>query len=155
MTESTADVTIVRVIPAQPREVFEAWLDPDALSRFMCPPEGTAVSRVDVDPRAGGKFLIVMRVGERELPHRGEYLEIERYERLAFTWHSAFAGLDSRVVLQFEPAPNGQTKLTLHHAGLHEESNRRRHESGWNGILSALDATIISRAIPSAGASTP
>lgn len=137
-------VTLTRIIPAPPRNVFEAWLDPGVLARFMCPAEGTTVSRVDVAPHVGGAFSIVMRVGTRDLPHTGEYLEIERYERLVFTWLSWHAGPGSRVTLRFEPTADGQTKLTLEHVGLVDELARGRHETGWTGILEAL-AVVCSR----------
>lgn len=146
MTGSTTDVTITRIIPAEPRDVFEAWLAPKSLSSFMCPAEGTTVSKVEVEPRVGGTFLVVMCVGGHELPHRGEYLQIDRYTRLAFTWRSAVAGNDGRVTLCFESAPNGRTKLTLHHSKLNDESVRRRHESGWTRILSELSVLLIARA---------
>ena len=131
------DLTLVRTIPAPPRRVFEAWLDQRALLRFMCPAEGASVSRVEVEPRVGGSFLIVMNVGGLDLPHRGEYLEIERYQRLVFTWNSAPAGEGSRVTLRFEALPNEQTRLTLEHAGL-AQAARAPHQSGWTHILGEL-----------------
>ncbi len=138
---STPDVTLVRTIPAPPRQVFEAWLDERALLRFMCPADGSSVSKVEVDPRVGGQFLIVMNVGGKDLPHRGEYLEIERYERLVFSWNSAPAGEGSRVTLRFEALPGEQTRLTLEHVGLAEEA-RAPHESGWTHILGQLTNVV-------------
>jgi uncharacterized protein YndB with AHSA1/START domain len=137
MTEP--QLTLVRDIPAAPRAVFEAFLDTDALARIMCPAAGMIVRRVEVDARVGGSFLIVMRIGEQDLPHRGEYLEIVPYERLSFTWlsHVAFAG--SRVTLRFEPLANGHTRLTLVHAGLRDEEIRRKHDGGWSHILQNLE----------------
>ncbi|HKQ68151.1 MAG TPA: SRPBCC family protein, partial [Polyangiaceae bacterium] len=81
--------------------------------------------------------LIVMNVGGLDLPHRGEYLEIERYQRLVFTWNSAPAGEGSRVTLRFEALPNEQTRLTLEHAGL-AQAARAPHQSGWTHILGEL-----------------
>ncbi len=142
MTASSTDerfsLTLTKVIPAPPRVVFEAWLDPQALANFMCPSEGTTLSRVETDPRVGGKFLIVMKVGDKELPHRGEYRAIDRFERLVFTWHSAAAGPDSLVTLRLEALGGTETRLTLEHTGLGSEPARARHEQGWTGILSAL-----------------
>jgi uncharacterized protein YndB with AHSA1/START domain len=133
----TPDVTLVRTIPAPPRRVFEAWLDERALLRFMCPAEGASVSRVEVDARVGGSFLIVMKVGGQELPHRGQYLEIEPYQRLVFSWISAHAGEGSRVTLRFEALPDEQTRITLEHVGL-AEAARAPHDSGWTHILGEL-----------------
>jgi uncharacterized protein YndB with AHSA1/START domain len=96
---------VERLVPAPPRMVFEAWLDPEALGRFMCPTPGSRVTRVECDARVGGKFLIVMNVGGQDLPHHGEYLEIARYTRLVFTWLSVYAGEGSRVTLRSPSIP--------------------------------------------------
>jgi uncharacterized protein YndB with AHSA1/START domain len=138
--DSYPAVTIERVVPAPPKAVFEAWLDPEALRRFMWPEPGARVTRAESDARVGGKFLVVMHVGGRDLPHHGEYLEIERYTRLVFTWRSHLAGEGSRVTLRFTEAPGGHTKLTLVHTGLPDPEVRDMHHGGWSSILSELAA---------------
>jgi uncharacterized protein YndB with AHSA1/START domain len=139
MSEQNRPLRLVKEVPAPPERVFEAWLDPAALARFMCPAEGSSVARAEVDARAGGAFLIVMHIGGQDLPHRGEYLEIVPHERLVFTWLSHVAGPGSRVTLTFEPLASGHTRLTLEHVGL-DESVRGKHEQGWTQILKALAA---------------
>ena len=136
--DQSAIVTLTKIVPAAPPVVFEAWLDPKALAKFMCPAEGSTVSEVEVDARVGGKFLIVMNVGGEKRPHQGEYLAIDRFERLAFTWRSAVAGPGSEVTLRFEPVGTAETKLTLEHVGLENELHRSQHESGWTRILGEL-----------------
>ena len=96
------------------------------------------VTRAECDPRVGGEFLIVMNVEGHDLPHRGEYLEIERYTRIVFTWRSHLAGEGSRVTLQFAEGPPGQTRLTLEHVGLADADIRSMHRDGWSHILSEL-----------------
>jgi uncharacterized protein YndB with AHSA1/START domain len=105
-------LTVERVIPATPAVVFQAWLDPQALARFMCPAPGMTVGRVTVDPRVGGDFLIVMKTGDQEMPHHGTYQVIDPPHRLVFSWHSKHAGMtgDSQVTLtlprpRLTPAP--------------------------------------------------
>ena len=142
MNDSVPKVLVERLVPAPPRTVFEAWLDPEALRHFMCPAPGARVTRAECDPRVGGKFLIVMNVGGQDLPHRGEYVEIERYTRMEFTWVSAHAGEGSRVTLRFAESPGGQTKLMLEHVGLADAEIRSRHHSGWSNILAELSAFV-------------
>src|SRR5690606_34157688 len=48
----TAAVRLERLIPAPPREVYDAWLDPALLLRWMAP--GFDVTRAEVDARVGG-----------------------------------------------------------------------------------------------------
>jgi uncharacterized protein YndB with AHSA1/START domain len=141
MSETNPSLRLVKEVPAPPHRVFDAWLDPTALTRFMCPAEGSRVAKAEVDARVGGAFLIVMHIGGRDLPHRGEYLEIVPYERLVFTWLSHVAGPGSRVSLTFEPLANDRTRLTLEHEGL-DESVRGKHEQGWTLILNALAAAV-------------
>jgi uncharacterized protein YndB with AHSA1/START domain len=140
MNDSAEKVVVERLIPASPRKVFEAWLDPEALRRFMCPAPGSRVTRAESDARVGGKFLIVMHVGGQDVPHRGEYLEITRHTRLAFTWRSVHAGEGSRVTLHFAEVPGGQTRLRLEHVGLADAETRARHHDGWSNILKELSA---------------
>jgi uncharacterized protein YndB with AHSA1/START domain len=130
-----------RTIWAPIRTVFEAWLDPEALARFMCPQEGMRTGAIEVDARVGGAFLITMYLGDRELPHRGEYLAIDRYTRLVFTWRSHHAGEGSKVTLTFSEPDVGRTKLVLEHEGL-EDSAIAAHTSGWTSILAALDGSL-------------
>ena len=137
MTQTAPSVVIERIIPAPPRVVFDAWLDVEALQRFMCGGPGVRVTTVESDPRVGGRFLIVMNVEGHDISHRGEYLEIERYKRLSFTWLSPYAGEGSRVTLLFAETENGETQLTLEHVGL-VESERSKHHVGWSHILTEL-----------------
>jgi len=142
MNES-ATVVVERLIPAPPQTVFEAWLDPAALRRFMHGSPGTRVTHAESDPRVGGKFLIMMNVGGQDLPHRGEYLEIERYTRLVFTWISIHAAEGSRVTVRFTEMPGGQTKVTLEHVGLTSAEVRAGHHAGWSHILAELAALVV------------
>lgn len=140
--DSAAAVRIERIVPAPPKAVFEAWLDADALRRFMSPEPGAHVTRAESDARVGGKFLIVMNVGGQDLPHHGEYVAIERYTRLVFTWLSHLAGDGSLVTLHFAPSRGGKTKLTLVHTGLADARIREMHHGGWSGIFSTLASML-------------
>jgi uncharacterized protein YndB with AHSA1/START domain len=142
MNDAAPAVMIERLIPAPPPAVFEAWLDREALQRFMCGGPGVRVTRAECDPRVGGQFLIVMNVQGHDLPHRGDYLEIERHKRIVFTWLSHLAGEGSRVTLTFEEAPGGQTRLTLEHVGLADADIRGKHHGGWSHILTELSELV-------------
>jgi uncharacterized protein YndB with AHSA1/START domain len=134
-------IRLERTFPVPARTVFEAWLDPEALARFMCPAEGMRTGAIAVDPRVGGVFSIVMILGERELPHTGVYLAIDRYTKLEFTWRSHVAGEGSRVSLSFEALGGQRTRLVLEHVGL-EDIAVAAHTSGWTSILAALGGMV-------------
>ena len=141
MTESF-ELTIKKIIPAPVKTVFEAWLDPAALARFMKPGEGMEDARVDVDAREGGSYLIVMKAGDKEIAHRGEYKTIDRYTRLAFTWLSDFTIPGSTVTLDFAERGPDQTEVTLHHVGFPNQSARDSHEGGWSEILDMMSKAV-------------
>ena len=91
--------------------------------------------RVEIDAKVGGSFLIVMKAGDQELPHRGEYKLIDRHQKLVFTWISAYTIPDSTVTLSFEKLGPKETKVVLHHVGFPNEESRTNHEGGWGRIL--------------------
>ena len=124
-------------VPAAPEKVFDAWLDPETLKRFMCPMEGTSVLRAETDPRVGGRYDILMSNEMGEIPHWGEYREIDRPNRLVFTWNSPHAAPDSIVTLTFEGASGG-TDVTLVHDRFPSDGSRDGHEKGWTSILAGL-----------------
>jgi uncharacterized protein YndB with AHSA1/START domain len=123
-----------------PRErVFDAWLDPQRLARFLCAGD-THVARIDVDPRVGGAFRVVMASARGEYDHHGRYVEIARPERLRFTWISAATnGGETEVTVTFETVDGG-TRVTLVHVGLPNERAAEEHDSGWQSILRKCSA---------------
>ncbi len=143
MTETPNDLslTVARTIKAPVEKVFDAWLDPDMLSRFMTPGEDVTVPSVTVDPVEGGSFEILMKVGEKEIPHSGVYKTIDRHRRLVFTWESPHSIDGSTVTLDFVPVDGG-TEVTLTQVSFSSEDSRDGHEEGWNAILAALASTV-------------
>jgi uncharacterized protein YndB with AHSA1/START domain len=128
-------VRVSRRIGAPPERVFDAWLDPQSLSVWMCP-GATTRAEATLEPRVGGRFRIVMHGEGKTYEHTGEYQVIERPRRLVFTWASAFAG-ETRVSVEFEPADGG-TKLTLTHEGFVDAEVAKKHKGGWGEILAKL-----------------
>ncbi len=141
MTE--LELTVSRTITASREKVFNAWLAPDMLAKFMAPPSGGAApSKVSNDPVKGGRFSIVMVTPEKDVPHSGTYLEIDPFSRLSFTWESPHSLSDSVVTIDFaEPAP-GATEITLRHVKFRSEDSRNGHKQGWTAIIDNLVANL-------------
>jgi uncharacterized protein YndB with AHSA1/START domain len=79
------ELFLERVIDASPEKLFRAWTEPDLLKQWFTPKPWT-VSRVELELRAGGKNLVVMRSPEgQEFPNRGIYLEVSTNKRLVLT----------------------------------------------------------------------
>lgn len=138
---SQLELTVTRRIAAPAKRIFDAWLDPKMLARFMTPGEGMTVPHAATDPKVGGKFRIVMQRGDQEIPHEGVYKEIDPYGRLAFTWKSPFSNGDSTVTLTLGEVAGG-TDVTLHHVRFASEESRDNHMKGWGAILAALETAL-------------
>src|SRR5262245_45568656 len=132
MTTPRVEVSIT--IRAARERVFDAWLDPDRLARFLCA-GATHVARVAVDAREGGQFHVVMASERGQYDHHGHFVEIARPERLRFTWTSAAtSGVATDVTVTFEEIDEG-TRVTLVHVGLPHDAAAAEHTSGWQSIL--------------------
>lgn len=132
-----------RTYPASRERVFDAWLDPKAMRRFMGPEGCTA--DVTVDARIGGAYHIVMNTPDGEMIVRGKYDEIRRPERIGFSWawdedDPALAN-ESHVTLDFN-AKDGGTELVLTHDRLRDAKSRDSHAHGWTSIIENLDAVV-------------
>ena len=140
-TDTPLTLTVSHRYRAPREAVFDAWLDPGMLQRFMQPGPGMSVPRADTDPREGGRFDIVMEADGQEIPHHGIYRSIERPERLVFTWQSPYSVPDSTVTLTFAEVEGG-TEVTLTHVRFADEGARDNHRGGWTAILAALETAL-------------
>jgi uncharacterized protein YndB with AHSA1/START domain len=59
MTRDPATTLVVVRRPVPRERVFAASLDPASLARWMCPGDVTSAT-IEVDPRVGGTFRILM-----------------------------------------------------------------------------------------------
>lgn len=136
---------LTQFVSASVERVFDAWLDPLLLEEFMRTGPTQTVGRVETDPRVGGRYMIEMVTENGAIPHHGEYRELDRPNRLAFTWNSPHASPDSLVTLTFRAVPGG-TEVTLEHDRFPSEQERGGHERGWTAILDRLAAALESEA---------
>jgi uncharacterized protein YndB with AHSA1/START domain len=136
MTELT--VNISKIIHAPIEKVFDAWLNPRMLSKFIIPMPGMPEPEVKNDAREGGGFTIIMHVDDEKLPHTGKYLEINRPNKLVFTWASRYSLDDSTVTLSCTKIDDNKTNVTLTQVKFINEKERSGHEEGWGNILDKL-----------------
>jgi uncharacterized protein YndB with AHSA1/START domain len=137
MTDLTVNVT--KIIHAPIEKVFDAWLNPETLSQFILPMTGMPQPQVETDAREGGKFKIIMQVGDDKIPHTGRYIEINRPNKLVFTWESPFSTDGSTVTLKFNDVGENRTNIDLTHIKFIDEERRENHEGGWGNILESLN----------------
>lgn len=134
-----AAVVVRRNIAASAEDLFDAWLDPEALAIWMRPGAAVHTTQAKVEPRVGGRFEINMHADSGVIPHRGVYQVIDRPRRLVFTWFSPHTGdRDSLVTVDFLPRGD-RTEVVVTHEQL-PEAKREAHNGGWTQALEKLDA---------------
>jgi uncharacterized protein YndB with AHSA1/START domain len=133
----SAAVVVRRVIAASAEDLFDAWLDPEALAIWMRPgPVQSAVATVE--PRVGGSYEITMQGQSGPIVHKGVYQQIDRPKRLAFTWASKGTDMrDTLVTVDFVPR-SGQTEVIVTHEQL-PAAAMSSHSVGWTSGLAHLD----------------
>ena len=140
MTDLTVNVS--KIIEAPITKVFDAWLDPNTLAKFMLPMPGMEDSQVENEPHERGAFTIIMQVGDNKIPHTGKYLEIDRPKKLAFTWESPESVDDSVVTLNLTKLSDNKTNIELIHVKFIDEKRRSNHEGGWGNIINKLNEVV-------------
>ena len=130
---------------ASAERVFDAWLDPVWIGRFMFGPHlrDEQVVSLENDPRIGGQFHYKVTRAGAEIDHTGTYREIDRPRRLVFTWGvDEEQGDQSVVTIMIEPEGDGCV-LALTHA-LHPNwaEYAERTQAGWTKIVGDLAAAL-------------
>ena len=130
-------LTVSKFIAAPVEKVFNAWLDPVMMSKFMTPGEGMSVEDAKSNPVEGGEFSLLMIAKEGKLPHGGVYKRISPFSAIEFSWLSPFSVEGSTVSLTFLPKEGG-TEIELNHVKFLDEETRDNHAGGWTAILDSL-----------------
>ena len=133
---------VEKTIKAPIERVFNAWLDPEMIKKFMVPMEGAFVRDAVVDARVGGQFAFVFMAGENEIPHKGTYHEITPHSRLVFGWQSPHSADDSVVTLNFKAINDKETYVVLEQQKFLNDDAVASHKGGWTSILDTLAATM-------------
>jgi uncharacterized protein YndB with AHSA1/START domain len=152
---SVADVTTLRVertLDAPAEDVFDAWTNPEVLRRWWGIDPSHRVPVAEVDLRVGGAYRLAMERPDGTMHTvQGEYREVSRPERLAYTWawveEDGSTGHVSTVTVRFRGA-GARTTVVIEHSELPSAESRERHAHGWSASLTNLERCVF----PGAGA---
>jgi uncharacterized protein YndB with AHSA1/START domain len=129
---------VSRRIAAPPERVFDAWLDPEGVRRWLFATPDGVMERVEIDPRVGGRFEIDERRGDQLAEHFGEYLEIDRPRRLVFSFAAMRDAGFTRVTVTIVPDSDGSLVTLVHEMDPRWADYEERTREGWTKILAGL-----------------
>jgi uncharacterized protein YndB with AHSA1/START domain/uncharacterized glyoxalase superfamily protein PhnB len=147
---STAPAVRARVrrqFRVQAEDVYDAWIDPAKIRQWFAPGMGE-IRDVEIDARVGGRFRIVQRREHGDATHTGEYLELERPRRLAFTWSTPPQPDQSRVHIEIGAVADGCELTLTHEMEPRWAPHVDRIERGWSTQLDAMATMLEHRADP-------
>jgi uncharacterized protein YndB with AHSA1/START domain len=137
-------VTVERLIPGPPAEVFDAFTNREVCTLWFKPDPGMKTTHLELDLRVGGLFRVALTSPQGDMAVSCTYLRVERPGRLEFTWtweKGPHAGEPpSHVTVLFEEA-GASTRVTVIHDLLANRETAKSHERGWAASLALLGET--------------
>lgn len=104
---TTITLKMVREFEVPPEKVFEAWLNPELMRKWLFTLTNTNKA-VENEPVEGGKWEIIDHREGTDYRAIGEYLEIKKYERLVFTFKMPqFSESEDKLTVEFKDVQNG------------------------------------------------
>ena len=142
-------VRLHRVLTTTPEKIYRAFLDPDALARWL-PPNGFTGKVHLLEAKVGGKHRLSFTNFTTGDSHSfgGEYLELVPNERLRYTDRFDDANLpgEMRVTVNLKAVSCG-TELTIAQEGIPEVVPLEACYLGWQESLRNL-ARLVEPNIP-------
>lgn len=149
MAESGNTVHLHRVLRAPPERVYRAFIEPDALAKWM-PPHGYTGTVHELDARVGGSYRMSFTNFTTGKSHSfgGEYKELIPNERLRYTDRFEQPGPagEMNVTISLRKVACG-TELTIVQEGLPAEIPLEFCYLGWQESLQLL-ANLVDPEIP-------
>ncbi|WP_439520166.1 SRPBCC family protein [Hydrogenophaga sp.] len=146
---ATGTVTLHRVLPAPPERVYRAFIDPDAMPKWL-PPHGFTGRVLHMDARVGGSYRMQFTNFSNGQSHAfgGDYLELVPNERIVHTDKFDDPNLpgEMRVTLTFKAVSVG-TELHVEQTGIPAVIPVEACYLGWQESLQLL-TLLVSAEIP-------
>jgi uncharacterized protein YndB with AHSA1/START domain len=142
-------VRLHRVLTAKPEKVYRAFIEPDAMAKWL-PPNGFTCTVHQMDPKVGGSYRMSFRNFTTGHSHSfgGKYLELLRNERLRYTDRFEDPNLpgEIQVTVTLRRVSVG-TEVNIEQAGLPDVIPIEACYLGWQESLRNL-AKLVEPEIP-------
>lgn len=142
-------VRLHRVLRAPPERVYRAFLEPQAMARWL-PPRGFTCEVQQMEARVGGRFRMSFTNFGNGQSHSfgGEYLELVPATRLRYTDRFDDPNLPGELLVTVDLRPViGGTELSVTQAGIPEVIPLEMCYLGWQESLLQL-ADLVEPEIP-------
>jgi uncharacterized protein YndB with AHSA1/START domain len=141
---STSTIRLHRVLRATPERIYRAFLDPDAMVKWL-PPNGFTGKVHQMDARAGGRYRMSFTNFTTGRIHSfgGTYLELVPHERVSYTDSSDDPNLpgEMRTTLTLRKGSFG-TELDVVQEGIPEAIPPEACYLGWQESLVLLGKLV-------------
>jgi uncharacterized protein YndB with AHSA1/START domain len=137
-------VRLHRVLPTKPEKIYRAFLEPDALARWV-PPNGFTGKVHQLDAKVGGKHRMSFTNFTTGSSHScgGEYLELVPNERLRYSDRFDDANLPGEITVTVTlKAVSCGTELTITQEGIPEPIPLEACYLGWQESLRNLSRLV-------------
>ena len=149
MSTPTGTVRFHRVLRASPERVYRAFLDPDAMAKWL-PPHGFTGKVHDMDPRVGGGYRMSFTNFGTGKSHSfgGTYVELTPHTQLRYTDQFDDPTLpgEMQVTVSLKPVACG-TELSIVQEGIPAAIPVEFCYLGWQESLTLL-AQLVEPDIP-------
>ena len=146
---SSRTVKLHRVLRAKPEKAYRAFLEPEAMSKWI-PPYGFTCTVHQMDAKVGGRFKMSFRNFTTGNGHSfgGEYLELKPNELIRYTDVFDDPNLPGvlHVTVALRPVMGG-TDISIEQSGIPEAIPLEMCYLGWQESLAQL-ATLVEPEIP-------
>jgi uncharacterized protein YndB with AHSA1/START domain len=137
---ATHTIRLHRVVRATPERLYRAFLEPDALAKWL-PPYGYTAKVHHLDAKVGGTFKMTFTNFSNGKSHSfgGEYLELVPHQRLRYTDRFDDANLPGVLEVTVElKAVSCGTELRIEQTGVPAAIPAEACYLGWQESLAQL-----------------
>jgi uncharacterized protein YndB with AHSA1/START domain len=133
-----------RVLTAPPSRIYRAFLDPDAMAKWL-PPHGFTGKVHEMDARVGGRYKMSFTNFSTGNSHSfgGEYLELAENEKLVYSDRFDDPNLpgEMRTTIVLKPVSCG-TELSIEQSGIPDVIPTEMCYLGWQESLQLLGQLV-------------
>jgi uncharacterized Zn ribbon protein len=138
-------ITVSAPIKSSVENAFDAFLNVQSAKEFMFRTDTGSVAEASVEAEIGGSFLFSEKRGDQLASHYGTFVEIERPEKISFTFAVEKDADGDFVEVFFKPTSSGCDVTFIHEIKPEYAEWKSKIEKGWTTILEKLNAYLSAK----------